>query len=669
MQTAAAFEIAQEHLRRGEHNACYFLCEEILRDNPCHAEALHCLGLLLVKNGHAERAATTLEKAVAINPGDATWHHNLGVAYGLAGRWQDAERAFATCLSFDPNHPEARASYAAALLECGHLEEALTEAQQALRVAPGYPFLHRTLGRIFAAMGRLTEAAQSFQECLRLSPDNPKSLETAGDFFRDSNEESLAAELFARLSTLMPESPGAWSKSGGAHMVSGLLEPALAALRRSVSLDPANSQSRSILLYASVMDPAQSGDELLAAHRQWQLSLGDPTPPKPFLNSPDPDRRIRLGFLSGEFSSGSMKFFLPPILRNHDRENVELFAYSAQAKQDSETQFYSEFFHHWRDVADLSDAEVEAAIRGDQIDILVDVSGHLPHRRLSVFARRAAPVQIAYPRYPCTTGLDAMDYRITDEWADPAGLTEHHYCEKLLRIPSGYLAYEPPDIAPPVSSLPALANGYVTFGFFLGPLRLNAGVFDALATTILRVAESRLLFQYAVGDFDRPGRLARQRIEDEMASRGIDRARLLFRGPLEPRDRLALVSQTDVALDAFPYSGQTNTCECLWMGVPVVTLSGARFSARVSAAILHRAGLGDWVATAEREYPEIAARKTSDLAALSELRQTLRSKFAASPVLDGARVTREIEAAYRTAWRTWCDRRVVRLTSLVYNNT
>jgi protein O-GlcNAc transferase len=654
LQSPAAFEIAQQHLHRGELDACRLLCEEILRGDSGHAEALHCIGLLLAKDGHAERAVAALEKAVAIRPEDAAWHHNLGVAYGLAERWQDAARTFATCLSLNPNHPAARASYSAALLECGHLEEAFTEAQQALRILPDYPFLHRTLGRIFAATGRLSEAAQAFQECLRLSPDNPKSLETAADFFRDSNQESLAAELFARLTALMPESPGAWSKSAGAYMRAGLLEPALSALRRAVSLDPANSQPHSILLYISLMDPAQSGAELLAAHLEWQPVCRAQAPPEPFSNSREPDRRIRLGILSGEFSSGSMRFFLQPILRNHDKASVELFAYSAQAAQDFETHRYSELFQNWRDVADLSDAEVEAAIRADQIDILVDVSGHLPGRRLSVFAARAAPVQIAYPRYPCTTGLDAMDYRITDEWVDPPVLTEHHYCEKLLRIPSGYLVYEPPDFAPPVSSLPALANGYVTFGFFLGPLRLNASVFDALAATVLKVRESRLLFQYAVGDFDRPGRLARQRIEDEMASRGIGSARLIFRGPLEPRDRLALFSRTDVALDGFPFSGQTNTCECLWMGVPVVSLAGARFAARVSAAILHRAGLGDWVAATEREYVEIAARKTSDLAALSELRHTLRNRFAASPVLDGARVTREIEAAYRTAWRTWC---------------
>jgi predicted O-linked N-acetylglucosamine transferase (SPINDLY family) len=402
------------------------------------------------------------------------------------------------------------------------------------------------------------------------------------------------------------------------------------------------------------MDPAQSGEDLLAAHREWQTVFTSPASPRPFENSPEPERRIRLGILSGEFSTGSIDFFLPPILRHHNPSEIELFAYSAGANEDSGTGRYRQLFHHWRDVSDLTDDETDAAIRADRIDILLDVSGHLPHMRLSVFAKRAAPVQIAYPRYPCTTGLDAMDYRVTDRWADPAGLTDAHYSEKLLRVPSGYLAYEPPDDAPPVTDLPARANRHVTFGFFQTPLKLNPGVFDALAATMLQAPESRMVFHYVIRDFDRPGRLARQRIENAMDERGIDPARLSFRGPLPLSDHLALIGRTDVALDAFPFTGQTITCECLWMGVPVVTLAGTRFSGRVSAAIMSRAGLGDWIAATESDYPRIAARQAQNLPDLLELRRTLRDRFAASPVLDGARVVRELEVLYRQVWREWC---------------
>jgi predicted O-linked N-acetylglucosamine transferase (SPINDLY family) len=621
------------------------------------AERFYQSGLLLAQNGEFEQAIEALEEAVEAFPESGFSYHSLGVARGMVGRWEEAACAFETCLSLNPGHADTLASYALSLLECGRLNEALANAELALPGGSDSAFLHRTRGRIFAALGRPIDAAQAFQECLRLAPDDPKNLQAAGDYARDAGEESLAAELLERLCQVLPESAAAWAKCGGAYLNAGDLQPALAALRTSVRLDPNAYQLHSVMLYTSVMDSAKSGLELLSDHRHWPLGVSTEAMTKQFPNSPEPGRRLRVAILSTEFAGGSGSFFVRPLLRNHDFAKFALFGYNAGQRGPTERAGYSGLFDRWREVGELSDAEIEAVIRRDEIDILVDISGHLPGNRLGVHAHRAAPVQIAYPRYPCTTGLDAMDYRITDGWADPPGLTEPHYCETLMRLRSGYLVYDPPDCAPPVSSLPALANGYITFGFFQSPLKLNDGVFEALAGTLLAVPKSRLLFHYAVHDFDREARFARQRIENEFADRGIDPARLLFRGPLTFTDHLALLSQTDIALDSFPFNGQTNTCECLWMGVPVITLAGTRFAARVSAALLHRAGLSDWVANEAHEYSKIASVKSADLSALSSLRTGLRPKLAASTVLNGARVTREIEAAYRNAWQNWCATR------------
>jgi predicted O-linked N-acetylglucosamine transferase (SPINDLY family) len=197
-------------------------------------------------------------------------------------------------------------------------------------------------------------------------------------------------------------------------------------------------------------------------------------------------------------------------------------------------------------------------------------------------------------------------------------------------------------------------NGYVTFGLFQTPLKLNARVLDTVAAVLIRTTDSRLLIHYAIHDFDRPGRYARERIVQALSERGVDPARLSFRGTLSLSEHLELVSQVDIALDSFPYSGQTTTCECLWMGVPVVTLAGERFASRVSAAILRRAGFDDWVAESVPEYVDIAVRKASTLSELSALRGSMRAQFSGSPVMDGARVARELEDAYRFAWREWC---------------
>jgi predicted O-linked N-acetylglucosamine transferase (SPINDLY family) len=246
-----------------------------------------------------------------------------------------------------------------------------------------------------------------------------------------------------------------------------------------------------------------------------------------------------------------------------------------------------------------------------------------------------------------------MDYFLTDSWTDPAGLTEEHYTEELYRLTSGYLAYLPPEDAPAVGPLPAAKNGYVTFGLFQRPAKTNERVWDAVAQALLHVPRSRLLIHYVTRDFDNPNSRVRRSITEALARRGVDEQRLDFKGALGMSEHLACVAQADIALDTFPYNGQTTTCESLWMGVPVITLTGNSHVSRVTHAILHRVGLGDWAATSIEEYSEIAARV--DLDALAELRAGMRERLAASSLLDGRRVTREIEQAYRSMWRTWCS--------------
>lgn len=595
-----------------------------------------------------------LEQLALAHPTEAVRRHNLGVLYMVEGRWAEAIAAFESCFALDPNHVEARIHYPTALLESGSVEQAATEARRSLGSSRNSPQLHRTLGCALARLGQREEAIAAFRESLRLDPDNQKTLDAAFTFFFEAGEESLAAECGARLPRVFPGQAAAWVRSAHAYMRAGELDSALAAYREALRLDAASTTIHSVLLHSQLMDERETPQNLLAAHREWAARHCPPVDRnRTFLNSSDPNRRLRVGFLSGEFAPGSGNFFLPPILRHHDQDEFELFAYSASGAP-AESNSYCAFFDHWREVGDLSDDEIDCMIRRDVVDILVDVSGHLPGRRLSVFGRRPAPIQMAYPRYPCTTGLDAIDYRLSDEWADPSGRTEDHYCEKLIRLPGGYLAYEPPEIAPPVGPLPVLENGQVTFGFFQTPVKLNRCVLDAVAAILVRCAGSRLLIHHAVHDFDRPGRDVRERIVQAFAERGIEPGRLLFRGVLPLHEHLELLTQVDIALDSFPYSGQTTTCECLWMGVPVVTLAGDRHAARVSASILRRAGLDAWVAESIEEYVAIAVKQASAVAPLAESRRSLRDRFAASPVLDGSQVAREVGQAYREAWRVWC---------------
>ncbi|MFN7922426.1 MAG: tetratricopeptide repeat protein [Bryobacteraceae bacterium] len=584
---------------------------------------------------------------------DCTSRYAVGVQAVAGAHWQEARRAFEACLLQDPGHRGARIHYPLTLLELGETEQALDEGLRSLDFVRESPLLHCTVGRAWAEFGQAENATEAFRESLRLDPTSVQTLDAASRFLIEIDQEAMAISTSSRLAELCPEQAAAWSRLAAARMRAGQTPEAIAAFRTALRIDPTDGQLHSICLHTLLMDPKQSPESLLDEHRRWPFESADL---QLYANTPSRTRRLRVGILSGEFAFGSARFFLPPLLRHRSRKQIKLFAYGSQPESDAITELYCELVDQWLDVSTLDDADIARAIQQDKIDILLDISGHLPHRRLGVFARKPAPVQISYPRYPATTGLDQIDYRLTDQWADPPGQTERHYCETLLRVPSGYLVYEPPPDAPPVSPPPCITEGHVTFGFFQSPLKMNEGVFDALAGTLRASVGSRLLIHYAVTGFDQPGSGVRARVVGALTARGVSPDRVEFVGPLSLPRHLALMSKIDIALDAFPYSGQTTTCECLWMGVPVVTLAGDRFASRVSAAILHRAGLDEWVVNSIEQYAETASAMAASAGDLASLRSRLRTQIAESTVCDGRRVMKEIESAFRWAWIEWCDK-------------
>jgi len=501
----------------------------------------------------------------------------------------------------------------------------------------------------FLADGRFDEAEACLAEALRLEPYSSELLALAVRHYLATNEESLVLEFAGRLHRAIPESVEALFQLGAAAMMAGEFETAEQTFESALKLQAENSAARSTWLHLTLFrTDGTPGDELIRHAEFGPRGVGH-------VSEYPGAKPWRIGILSGEFERGSSRFFLPGVLRKLRQAGYEVRGYLSRpggiwTGAPSEAAFDECVNVHGWDAEQIAER-----IQRDGIGILLEVSGHLAHNRLDAIARKPAPVSVALPRYPCTLGMEAVEYRFTDRWADPPGETESHYTEKLIRLPHGYLAYEAPSFAPEVTALPADSNGYVTFGFFQSPLKINAGVLDILAESLGRTAGSRLLVHYAIHDFDRPGRKAREWIADALVERGVARERIDFKGPLDLAEHLALLREVDIALDSFPYSGQTTTCECLWMGVPVVTFSGDRFASRVSAAILHRSGLSDWVAKTHKEYTDIATRKGADLAELRALRAGLRRQFAESPVCDSALVAREMGEALRELWRNWRD--------------
>ena len=429
---------------------------------------------------------------------------------------------------------------------------------------------------------------------------------------------------------------------------------AVAAYEEAMAIAPASGPVFSALLFHRHYLAPVDARRLLELHRAygemmrnaWPQHAGDHVRPA------DPQRRLRIGYVSPNLSRHSVGYFVEPVLRNHDRSAFEVFCYYNHALADDVTRRMRESADGWREVAAIDDDAVARMVRDDRIDILIDLAGHSKGNRLGVFARRAAPVQMTWLGYPDTTGLAAVDSRITDHTADPAPGAEQRHSERLLRIESGFLSYQPPADAPPVK--PRAPEAPVVFSSFNSLAKVNADTLRLWGRILAGVPGSRLVLKSSVLGF--PDTV--DRLLDAFERAGIDPARVDLHGWVSERQQhLEAYHEVDIALDTFPYNGTTTTCEALWMGVPVITQAGEVHMSRVGASILHCVGLDEFIAQDDEQYVRRAIDLALAPAARAALRAHMRAGLAASPLLDHAGFTRKLEAQIRHAWHAWCERR------------
>jgi len=575
------------------------------------------------------------------------------LALRAEGRHEDLVALCAQALQRSPDDVEALQLQAAALLACGRTPEGIAGLRRAARLAPGSQSLHAMLGRVLGRTGDVAGAVESLQQAVAL-PGAPIGLwQTLAEGLRTLGRYD-DAERACR------DAAGAGATSAALRQIlartlfeQGRVDEAIAEVRAAIALDPDDAAIGSDLLrmlnYVDGQDPAVVWRE----HRAWATRHAHPLErtASPHANVPDPDRRLRVGFVSPYFRRHAVTFFLESVLEHHDRAAFEVILYADVARPDDFSLRLQGYGCRWRPTLELDDAGLARVVRDDAIDILVDLSGHTPGHRLLAFARRPAPVQVTWNGYPNTTGMDAVGYRLTDAVCDPPGATEAFHSERLVRLPGVFMSWRPPTDAPPVAPLPAAQSGQVTFASFNGcykvtpaTVRLWAGVLDA-------VPSSRLLL------FTIDGEVARRRILDLFAACGVVGHRLECVPRMSHDEFLNAHARADVALDAFPFHGTTTTCFSLWMGVPVVALAGATHASRVGASLLGSVGLGGLVASTEADYVAAAAALASDLPALAALRADMRRRVEGSVLADGPACARAVEDAFRQMWREWCGTR------------
>lgn len=599
-QVARAIE-AHQAGRLGEAEKLY---REVLAANPSHAAALHGLGVVALQAGHFAPAAELFGRAAAVTDSEPAVLNNWGIALARLGRPLEARHRFEAALANQPRFADALVNLGHALADLGETEAALARLRTAVEVAPDSIEARCGAGRVLLALRRPAAAEAVLREALALRPGHGPALNLLGNALREQGRLAEALEAYRASQAARPDHPEAWSN----------------------------------FLVALNADPSVSARDAFEAHREFGHrfgALGASLPPGPPARR---DGRLRVGYVSADFRAHAVAAFIEPVFAHHDRTRVEVTAYSNGTTEDGVTARLRGLVERFVSVAGLSDARFVDRVRADGIDVLVDLSGHTAGHRLLAFARRAAPVQATWLGYPNTTGLAAMDFRITDGRADPPGADSLH-TERLVRLPQCAWCYRPWPDAPPVAQRRARA-GSIAFGAMNNPAKLNPVVLAAWARILASLPGSTMLM-HAPDDEGLRGRILRT-----FGDAGVEARRVSFFPRLPTAAYLARYGEVDIALDPFPCAGATTTLDALWMGVPVLTLAGDRPYSRSGASILGALGLADWVAASPDDYVDRAIRRAREPEAIASLRESLRHRVGESALADGRGMARALEDAY-----------------------
>tara|TARA_R110002096_G_scaffold5085_13_gene23720 strand:- start:1100 stop:3073 length:1974 start_codon:yes stop_codon:yes gene_type:complete len=628
---------AAAHLSAGRPADADAVLRRILKKQPKHLDALNLAGVAAYELKQFERARTLLTRVVDREPSRAGAQLNLGAVHNAAADYTAAERHYRAALRADPNNATALNNLGKNYLDQNKLDAAAETLGAAVAAAPDYWIARHNLGTAQQRLGAIDDAIATFRAVLALQPNADTLSELVASLRRThrfDEEYACAQQLLA-----MPDAGGAalnaWETLFDAcdwDAIARSREHMLALLEARTTR-AAHRTGGLILLHSLVdVEPARA----FACHRAWAESLSAGKAPR---RESSPHPKLRIGYLSPDFRDHSVGLFIRNVIAAHDPAHTEIYCYSNSAVHDQLTAQIAAHAYRFVDTTPLSDDELARAIIDDGIDVLVDLAGHTRDSRVAVLKRRIAPVQVTYLGYPDTTGLDTVDFRISDPWTEsPAGT---QYSEALLEMPESFLCFGAFEDVARATHTPAAETGVVTFGSFNNLRKLNPQTIAAWSAVLNALPESRFLIKSR-----RAGEpVTRRHLLAEFARHGIAPERIELLAPTVSRDEhLAAYNRIDIVLDTFPYHGTTTTCEALWMGVPVVTLAGHTHAQRVSYSILHNAGLDDLVTWNESDYCARAVSLSADLAALDALRAAIPAKIRGSILCDPQRFTRQFEA-------------------------
>ncbi len=607
-------EAIQLH-KNGSYDKAEKLYLKVLSIAPDHGDALHLLGLLYSVTGRGKDAHHYLEKAASLFPDNPLFLYDLGVFYYNISELEDAEIQLNKAISLQPDH---------------------------------VPTLFY-LGNVARKKKNYLNAERFYKQAFSYNPEYYPAICNLGTTYSELTQFDDAIACFEKALSLAPRQMEPYNNLGLIYAKTGEITKALSYYRKAHQL---NSQEHriysNILMYSHYLSNI-SNDEMFSLHQQFQLKYQhlytESSSQKRIVIKKE---KLRIGYVSADFRIHSVGYFIEPIVTSHDKKDFEIFCYSDTATPDETTERIRKNAFAWRSIYGIDDNSVFSKIQEDKIDILVDLAGHTEDNRLPLFLRKPAPIQVTYLGYPNTTGLETIDYRLTDALADPDS-SDKFYTEKLIRLETGFLCYRPPDVIPAVNDSPALRNGHITFGSFNNLPKINEATIKVWADILTNVPDSKLFLK------TRPfnDTTVRKKYEQLFIKHGISVNRLIFKGHnASTSEHLNEYNVIDIALDPFPYNGTTTTFESLLMGVPVITLAGTCHAGRVGVSILNNFGIPELIAHSNKEYIEVAINMTKDITTLNKQRQNLRDRLLKSKLCNGKEFTKNLEKIYRQVWNT-----------------
>ncbi len=619
----AILQAANAALRRDDFPAADIDLARLVSAGSKNPAVYESYGYVLLNLERYTEARIVLQSAIVLEPSSADAHYMLGKVCVALDQPEAAEQAWATCYALSQEIEALYCDYCLLLFDGGKTNQAKTLIQSGIERYPNNADLHFFLGNLHSASGDYEASVLAYQKSMALDPSSASLLSNYGNALRHTGNLQLSIELAKRATHLAPEA---------AHILSNYLFS---------------------IQYSSLF----TREYKFAAHLEYSKKFEEPLVNRwgNYKNSLASARKIRIGYVSGDFRTHSLVFFIEPILINHDRSRFEVYGYYTFPFFDDATIRIQKLCDKWIPCNDMTDEALATRIRDDQIDILIDLSGHTGYNRLLTFARKPAPIQMTWLGYQSTTGLSAIDYRITEEALDPTGESEAFHSEKLLRLPSsGTFSASP--ASPPVNPLPALTSAVFTFACLNNPSKITAGCVELWSQILHRAPASRLLIGYATPALVKD-------LSEQFLLHGIPQRRISFQPKVAMLAYLELHHQVDLALDTFPYNGGTTTFHSLWMGVPVLALEGNTALSKVGAAIMSGLGLQQFCCATKENYVNQAVYLAEQLPELARVRLALRSQMAVLTELLAKNVTHSLEAAFETCWR---DYREVSLQKLKY---